>query len=74
MSSADDGQSQETPPEIEAAYKEARERGLPEGWTCSIDVSNEVHPRFSVVVANTSRLNDLLEEAETQQEKVDGTE
>ena len=25
-------------PEIETAYSEARARGLPDGWTCSIDV------------------------------------
>jgi hypothetical protein len=25
-------------PEIESAYSEARARGLPDGWTCSIDV------------------------------------
>ena len=24
---------------IEAAYKEAKARGLPDGWTCTIDVS-----------------------------------
>lgn len=27
------------PPEIAAAYREAEARGLPPGWTCSIDVS-----------------------------------
>jgi hypothetical protein len=27
------------PPEILRAYKEAKERGLPDGWVCSIDVS-----------------------------------
>jgi hypothetical protein len=27
-------------PEIENAYSEARARGLPDGWTCSIDVSD----------------------------------
>jgi hypothetical protein len=26
------------PPEIAAAYREAEARGLPSGWTCSIDV------------------------------------
>lgn len=26
------------PPEIIAAYKEAKSRGLPDGWTCTIDV------------------------------------
>jgi len=30
------------PPEIAAAYKEAKSRGLPDGWTCSIDVSSTV--------------------------------
>lgn len=30
-----------TTPEIEMAYSEARARGLPDGWTCSIDVSHE---------------------------------
>jgi hypothetical protein len=33
-------------PEIETAYSEARARGLPEGWTCSIDVSQFVSPYF----------------------------
>ena len=27
------------PPEIMHAYREAKARGLPDGWTCSIDVS-----------------------------------
>jgi hypothetical protein len=39
--SSDNDQPQANPPEIDAAYKEARERGLPEGWTCSIDVSSQ---------------------------------
>ena len=30
--------TEEAPPEIETAYSEARARGLPDGWTCSIDV------------------------------------
>ena len=29
---------EEALPEIETAYSEARARGLPDGWTCSIDV------------------------------------
>jgi hypothetical protein len=31
-------QDAEALPEIETAYSEARARGLPDGWTCSIDV------------------------------------
>lgn len=31
-------QEEEALPEIETAYSEARARGLPDGWTCSIDV------------------------------------
>jgi hypothetical protein len=37
----DDGMElpeEEALPEIETAYSEARARGLPDGWTCSIDV------------------------------------
>jgi len=30
---------------IEAAYKEAKARGLPDGWTCSIDVSLSLESR-----------------------------
>lgn len=26
------------PPEIQAAYRDAKARGLPDGWTCTIDV------------------------------------
>lgn len=34
-----DDDDDDMPPEIAAAYKEAKSRGLPDGWTCSIDVS-----------------------------------
>jgi hypothetical protein len=27
------------PPEIAVAFREAKARGLPDGWTCQIDVS-----------------------------------
>ena len=30
--------SPDLPPEIQAAYRDARARGLPPGWTCTIDV------------------------------------
>jgi hypothetical protein len=30
--------SEEKSPEIAAAYREAKTRGLPDGWTCTIDV------------------------------------
>jgi hypothetical protein len=29
----------EIPPEIAGAYREAKARGLPDGWSCTIDVS-----------------------------------
>jgi len=31
--------AKDTPKEISAAYREAKARGLPDGWTCTIDVS-----------------------------------
>jgi hypothetical protein len=33
-----DEHSPDLPPEIQAAYRDARARGLPPGWTCTIDV------------------------------------
>jgi hypothetical protein len=32
------------PPEIINAYREAKARGLPDGWTCSIDVREILMP------------------------------
>ena len=51
---------------IEAAYKEAKARGLPDGWTCTIDVS--CCPLFLLISSplsgsgsHTFSLMDLLE-------------
>ena len=47
---------------IEAAYKEAKARGLPDGWTCTIDVSCflEVVVVLSFVVRRVNSCVDLI--------------
>ena len=40
-------------PEIAAAYRDAKARGLPDGWTCTIDVSLLV-VRFLLCVSGLS--------------------
>jgi hypothetical protein len=37
---------------IQAAYADARARGLPEGWTCSIDVSRRYTPTIVVTASS----------------------
>ena len=41
---------------IEAAYKEAKARGLPDGWTCTIDVSCFLEVFCCSVVRRASRV------------------
>lgn len=43
--------SEDKPPEIAAAYKEAKSRGLPDGWTCTIDVRAGIMVVAAVVFA-----------------------
>jgi hypothetical protein len=48
---------QNLPPEIVAAYKEAKARGLPDGWTCTIDVRNTC---AILLLKNIERLDCIL--------------
>jgi hypothetical protein len=51
------------PPEIVAAYREAEARGLPSGWTCSIDVRHFCFIDFACMFFKKSllqRIPDIL--------------
>lgn len=69
---------------IEAAYKEAKARGLPDGWTCTIDVSCVYGSCLEVVASALTALCcvDLMSPLsgttvlllETQTSEMDGSE
>ena len=66
--------NEELRPEISAAYREAKARGLPDGWTCTIDVSFLLRKkRCSENNQYLTYLNSLFC-AETQSPQVDSSE
>jgi hypothetical protein len=48
------------PPEIAAAFREAKARGLPDGWTCQIDVREIEHMHPTILSILYSHLFSLF--------------